>query len=244
MNVRETPRALARTVEWEFAQSTYATVLAELPAALFPCWVQAAHHEFPGIPRDASFYARSAEGLMLFFDCAAAAGKPCALPSRAADSVWHAWMRMDPAGLERFCIRHVGRSIPHVGRARMQEGEMGRALAVCLVQARRRAWQPAAGSHLPRLFSLDSQLGMPGGFGYRIIGGLVACSPLDEFGNPEDRLVFPDELKPHALFLSGLVSEAEYEGAVPDGDNGNGDGAASCGGSACVGACGGGDCGG
>jgi hypothetical protein len=95
----------------------------------------------------------------------------------------------------------------------MQEGEMGRALAVCLVQARRRASQPAAGSHLPRLFSLDSQLGMPGGVGYRIIGGLVACSPLDEFGNPDDRPSFPDELTPHALFLAGLVSGAEYEEA-------------------------------
>lgn len=38
MSVRETPRAVARAVEWEFAQSTYAPVLAEVPAALFPWW--------------------------------------------------------------------------------------------------------------------------------------------------------------------------------------------------------------
>ena len=210
MNVRETPRA----VEWEFAQSTYAAVLADVPAALFSHWALTAHEDYPGIPRDAAFFALAAEGLMMFFDCVAAAGKTCALPSRAADSVWHAWSRMDAAGLERFCIRHFGRGIPHVERARMQDGEMGPALAVCLVQARRRASQPAAGSHLPRLFSLDSQLGMPRGVGYRMIGGLVACSLLDELGKLEDKLGFPADLTPHALYFAGLVSETEYDEAA------------------------------
>ena len=218
MNVRETPprarHTVAHTVEWEFAQSTYAAVLADVPAALFLHWAQTAHQEFPGIPRDASFYAQSAEGLMVFFDCAAAAGRPCALPSRAADSVWHAWRRLDAAGLDAFCIRHFGRTIPHVERDRMPEGEIDRALATCLVQARRRTSQPAAGSHLPRLFSLDSRLGMPRGVGYRIIGGLVACSPLDEFGNPEGKVRYPGELAPCALHRAGLVGETEYQQAV------------------------------
>lgn len=213
MNVRETPKAVARAVEWEFAHSTYAQVLAEIPATLFPYWSGTAHHEFPGIPRDASFYAQSVEGLMMFFDCVAASGRTCALPSRAADSAWHAWGQMDTASLERFCIRHFGQTIPHVEKARMQD-PMARALAVCLVTARRRASQPAAGSHLPRLFSLDGQLGMPRGFGYRMIDGLVACSALDEFGNPEDKVRFPGELTPHALLLASLVSEAEYAEAA------------------------------
>ncbi|WP_027866621.1 hypothetical protein [Massilia alkalitolerans] len=208
MNVRETPRAPAHTVEWEFAQSIYASVLADVPAALFPYWARSAHEAFPGIPRDASFYAQSAEGLMMFFDCAAAAAGTCALPSRAADSVWHAWTRLDAAGLDAFCIRHVGRAVPRVEH--MREGELDRALAVCLVQARRRASQPAAGSHLPRLFGLDAQLGMPRGAGYRVIGGLVACSPLDELGNLDAKVDFPGSLKPEALRLAGLVSDAEY----------------------------------
>lgn len=260
MNVRETPRAVAHTVEWEFAQSTYASVLADVPAALFPHWARTAHEEFPGIPRDASFYAQSAEGLMMFFDCAAAAGKTCALPSRAADSVWHAWARLDAAGLEGFCIRHFGRTIAHVERARMQRGEMAQALAVCLVQARRRASKPAAGPELPRLFTLDARLGMPRGAGYGVIGGMVACSELDELGQQDGRPSFPRALAPQALLRAGLISEAEYARAggpvcAPaqtawsaiggdaecDGDGNDGDGAASCsGGSACGGACGGG----
>lgn len=210
MNVREAPHGAASRVEWEFAQSTYAPVLADVPAALFPHWARSAHEEFPAIARDASFYAQATEGLMMFFDCAAAAGRHCALPSCAADSVWHAWMRFDATGLDAFCIRHFGRVIPRVERTRIGEGEMGRALAACLVQARRRASQPAAGSHLPRLFSLDSLLGMPHGVGYRIIGGLVACSRLDEFGNPEGKPHYPAELAPDALYLAGLVSATEY----------------------------------
>lgn len=209
MNVRETPRAVTRTVEWEFAQSRYASVLADITAALFPYWAQSAHEEFPGIPRDASFYAQSAEGLMMFFDCVAAAERPCALPSRAADSVWHAWTRMNAADLDRFCILHFGRTIPHLDQAGMK-GSMDEALAACLVQGRRRASKPAAGTDLPRLFTLDQRLGMPRGFAYGIVGGLVACSSMDELGQADGRPRFPNALAPQGLLRAGLISPAEY----------------------------------
>lgn len=198
------------------SQAAYARMLAEVPATLFPYWAATAHHEFPGIPRDASFYTQSLEGLMMFFDCVAAAGQACALPSLAAGSVWHTWTFLDESGLHRFSVRHVGRVIPHPGQAGMMAG-MDRALATCLVVARRRASQPAAGACLPPLFSLDSRLGMPQGYGYRIIRGLVACSALDEFGNAQDRVSFPEALTPHGLYVAGLVSEAEYEEAARPG---------------------------
>jgi len=259
MHVREADHEVAR----EFARSTYAQVLDDVPAALFPYWAQTSQPEFPSIPRDASFFAQSAEGLMMFFDCAAAARKTCALPSRAADSVWHAWMRLDEVGLHRFCIRHFGKIIPHVQKATMGAG-MHEALAVCLAQARRRASQPAAGTHLPRLFSLDRRLGMPHGFAYWIIGGLVAYCVLDEFGNPDHDMVFPEALRPDSLVLLGLDGTADYHEAAGraqrrERDQGgadgpvsvmdidgcaDGDGAASGdGGGSCGGGCGGG-CGG
>lgn len=271
MNVRAVWESITRSVEREFAHSTYAAVLADLPARLFPYWAQSAHDEFPRIPRiprDAAFYAQAAEGLMMFFDCVAAAGKPCGLPSRAADSVWHAWVRMDAPGLDAFCIRHFGRVIPHLEQAQMQD-DMARALGACLVQARRRASRPVAGPSLPRLFSLDACLGMPHGFGYRIIGGRVACSPLDACGNVGKQPSFPDGLSPYGLLQAGLINATECEegtrlagsqvlrfegedsfvdhigGDMPlDGDSGEGDGAASCsGGASCGGGCGGGGCG-
>lgn len=254
MHVKEAGHEVAR----EFERSTYAQVLADVPPALFPYWSRTSQQEFPSIPRDASFFAQSAEGLMMFFDCAAAARKTCGLPSRAADSVWHAWMRLDEVGLHRFCIRHFGKVIPHVEKAKMGAG-MHEALAVCLVQARRRASQPAAGTHLPRLFSLDQRLGMPHGFAYWIIGGLVAYCMLDEFGNPDHHMVFPEALRPESLALLGLVGTADHDegraqrrerdqggadgSASIIGSDGcaDGDGAASCDGG---GSCGGGGCGG
>lgn len=212
MDILDTPNAVASSVEWEFAHSTYAQVLADVPAALFSHWAQTARIEFPGIPRDASFYAQSVEGLMMFFDCVAAASRPCALPSRAADSVWHAWARMDAASLERFCIRHFGKAIPHVEKANLA-GSMGKALGACLVQARRRGSWPVASIHLPRLFALDAQLGMPRGFGYRIMKGLVACSPLDELGYSTS-VSFPEYLTPIGLYRAGLISASEYNEAA------------------------------
>lgn len=259
MHVKEAGHEVAR----EFAHSTHAQVLADVPGALFSYWSAHSQDEFPCIPRDASFFAQAAEGLVTFFDLAAAARKPCALPSRAADSVWHAWLRMDAAGLQRFCIRHFGKTIPHVERAQMSGG-IGEAMAMCLVQARRRAAKPPAGTHLPRLFSLDSRLGMPFGFGYRIVGGLVAYCALDVFGNPDDRMVFPEALAPESLALLGLVGKQEYDDAMrqarlrddrpgggdawssaaesgADGSDGGsgGDGGGSCGGGC---GCGGGGC--
>ncbi|UVW28241.1 hypothetical protein [Massilia sp. H6] len=211
MNLRETPHAVACTVEWEFAHSTYAQVLADVPAALFFHWAQSARIEFPGIPRDASFYAQAVEGLMVFFDCAAAASRPCALPSRAADSVWQAWACMDAPSLERFCIRHVGKAIAYAEPASMEQS-VGEALGACLVQARRRASCPVAGNHLPRLFALDAQLGMPRGFGYRIINGRIACSTLDELGVATSAR-FPEYLTAAGLYRSGLITAAEYNEA-------------------------------
>lgn len=187
-----------------------AAMLAEVPATLFAYWAGTAHHEFPGIPRDTSFFAQALEGLLMYFDCVACAGGPCALPSLAAGSVWQAWTGLDEPGLHRFCMRHVGRPVPHGARARMLV-DMDRALATCLVAARRRAGMPAAGAGLPPLFSLDSRLGMPLGYGYRIIQGRVACSILDEFGSTEDRVSFPSALTPQGLLLAGLVGRDEYE---------------------------------
>lgn len=254
MNVREAGHEVAR----EFAHSTYAQVLAEVPPALYPYWAGTARQEFPGIPRDASFYAQSVEGLMMFFDCVASAHRPCALPSRAADTVWHAWIGMDEAGLQRFCIRHFGKTIPHVEKAKMREAMPG-ALAVCLVQARRRASQPVGGPHLPRLFTLDGRLGMPGGFGYGIVGGMIACSTLDGLGHPGSDMRFPRELSPQGLLDAGLIGKDDFRKATgiaapeplmtwsgiggdpgPDGGSGDGDGVSGDGGSACGGGCGGG----
>ena len=252
--------------------SPYALLMKELPPGLYDNWATSAHNEFEGIPRTPFFFARAAEGLLMFFDCVHSAGERCALPSKAADSVWHAWQSYDPVSLEAFCIRHFDQPIPHVTADEM-EGGMARSLAVCLVQARKLERLQLAGRSLPRLFRLDDATRMPLGHGYRMKGGLVAYGQLDRDGDWPGQRSYPASLRPTDLLSLGLVSFADYSmitrppapsdyvpfvpGFFGDGGNGCVDGSgssscadagatsgASCGGGSSGASCGGGGCGG
>jgi len=232
----------ARAVRAIVRRSPYAEALDAVPPDLFPYWRKTAPAEFPGIPVQAPFYTRSLEALLMFFDCVANTGRLCGLPSRAADSVWHAWMQMNRGNLEQFCRRHFGRLIPHVECGEM-DGDMGIALAACLVESRRLELQQPASPTLSRLFTLDRTLRMPLGFNYTIEHGIVACARLDRAGLPSGPAHYPAALTRHGLFEAGLISQADYElGAVQarrhrDGSDGYMGGA--CGSSACDGSDGG-----
>lgn len=200
----------ARKVSAIVRRSPYADALGAVPPDLFPYWRKTAPDEFPGIPVQAPFYTRSLEALLMFFDCVANTGRLCGLPSRAADSVWHAWMQMDRDNLNQFCRRHFGRLIPHVESGHMV-GDMGVALAACLVESRRLELQQPASPTLSRLFTLDRALRMPFGFNYTIEHGVVACARLDRAGMPSGPAHHPACLTRYGLFNAGLISEAEYE---------------------------------
>ncbi len=195
------------------AVSPYSAALADLPPGLFRAWQQSAGEAFDGIPCDALFFARAVEGLMMFFDCVKRSGKPCALPSKAADSVWHAWAHFLPASLDEFCLRHFGRRMPHVAAADMTS-QMEDALANCLVQARMLEWMPTAGRGLPRLFTLDRRLAMPCGFAYRIVKGQVAFSNMNRAGRPEGDVFYPHTLAPVELLMAGLITYRAFDNYV------------------------------
>lgn len=242
-------------------RSPYKAALADLPAPLFAYWASSAPAEFEGIPRDAYFFARAAEALLQFFDCAAGSDQPCALPSKAADSVWHAWLRMNSIGLEQFCIKHFGAVIPHVEAAAM-DAPTAQSLAVCLVKARTRERLQRGGSGLPRLFSADRELGMPQGYAYQVRRGKVGLSPMSRQGQPMSEIAYPASFAPDALLMSGLIHSWEVEpkrhahdggsdsgwlsgGIGSSGDGGStgdagcdGGGSSSCGGSSCGSSCG------
>jgi hypothetical protein len=191
-------------------QSRYRAAMADLPPTLYPFWKRSAAFEFKGIPQDVFFFARAAEGLLAFFDCVRQSGKPCALPSKAADSVWHAWEKMAPADLAAFCKKHYGRSIPHVEAAGMRTDMVG-ALATSLVQSRAAEGLDPAGLNVPKLFSLDRRLGMPGGYAYRLAGGKFAFSNMDGAGKPLGDLRYPAALAAASLLAAGLVTQQAYD---------------------------------
>lgn len=196
-----------------FEYSPFSSALADLPAGLFPYWQRTASLEFKGIPRDAFFFARAAEGLLMFFECVRRSGQPCGLPSKAADSVWHAWSEFDLVHLKRFNLRHFGRAIAHTEGAAMSI-PMDAALANCLVAARSLEGMPAAGPDVPQLFSLDRRLYMPNGYHYALASGQVSHRRMTWQGTGKGEAFFLDSLTPAALLAAGLVSAWDYEAYI------------------------------
>ncbi|MES3024611.1 MAG: hypothetical protein V4857_23830 [Pseudomonadota bacterium] len=190
-------------------RSRHDAALRDMPAGLEMHWQRTAHLEFEGIPKDAFFFARASEGLLDFFACVRDSGKRCALPSKAADSVWHAWIGMAPYGLDAFCQKHFGRCIAHVEGASMA-AQLDAALANCLVQARRYERIPAAGPAVPRLFGLDRLLRMPGGYAYTAENGRLGLTRLNRHGQPGGPMQFPAALSGYGLLGAGLISAADY----------------------------------
>jgi hypothetical protein len=185
--------------------SRYRTALEDLPDGLDTGWQHSAPQEYPGIRTDAFFFVRAAEGLMAFFSAAARSGssrnRPCALPSEAADSVWHAWLRRDPIGLERFCRKHFGAAVPHVERAGMGAG----ALANMLSAGRTLEGIEPLGPRLPLVFGLDARLRMAGGHGYWTRDDDIVYARLGKRGQRLGRAELHPELTMGALLAAGLV---------------------------------------
>ena len=232
--------------------SRYASLMHSLPPGLLPFWASSANLEFKGIPRDALFFARAAEGLLTFFDCVRHSGMLCGLPSRAADSVWHAWLAFDRDGLDAFCLRHFGRTIQHTEAADIGAG-MGNALAVCLAQARKLEGHSGAAPILPRLFALDRELAMPRGFAYWLKQRKLAYAPMTIQGVVKTDPLYPVCLSSAGLLAAGLISQSELAalsaraskqdtggscGGAVAGDAGGGCCGAGCG-AGCGGGCGG-----
>jgi hypothetical protein len=190
--------------------SRYREAMADIPLRLYPYWKRSAQDEFEGIPQDAFFFARAAEGLLTFFDCVRRSERPCGLPSRAADSVWHAWLRLSPASLDAFCLKHFGRTIPHVEGVAMIGG-MEDALANTLVQARRLEGMPAADLSVPRLFGLDLKLRMPGGFGYSKAGTLLAYQHMNQSGRLAGEIYHPGHFVAVELLALGLIAQRDVD---------------------------------
>lgn len=190
--------------------SRYRTQLGAMPPELFAYWQGFAKTEFEGIPTDRLFFLRAAEGLMMFFDCVRHSGRHCGLPSKAADSVWHAWAKHAPQHLTQFCQHHFGRAIPHIEAAAMPLG-MGSVVANCLVAARRLESQPPASVTVPRLFALDGKLRMPRGFDYLVSRGKVGFRFLDGAGRPGSVISYPIALSAPQLLAVGLLTNSEYE---------------------------------
>jgi len=179
--------------------SCHRAALAALPPGLEAYWKHSAPQEYKGIWTDAFFFLCAAEGLMNFFDIVTRSGKPCALPSEAADSVWHAWLRWNPSKLDYFCIEHFGRKIPHIERADLARGALLNSFVACRRRDSDAIYYPL---RLPALFRLDARLKMCGGHGYWNGGlgfGDIVYARIGARGQGRQRASLHPELTAHAV---------------------------------------------
>ena len=232
---------------------------AQIPSSVQAVWVRQAPDEFPGLRVDDDAWLRCSLALAQFFEACRLqrAHGPCALPSRAADSVWHVWLATDPAGLSDWQQRYFDLQVPH-----RELPELGAPLEDCLA----RTWVGACaseglsplGPQLPLVFVLDGMLALPTGWAYGFERQGLVHRDIDGFGRARGSGVLHAAVAGTGLVGLGLLGEAELEawrrqqqaqssgsscGGVATSDSGSCDAGSSgeCGGSSCGGSgCGGG----
>lgn len=206
--------------------------LAWLERASFPSSVkQRLREEYPAW--DERQLREVESGLLQYFRiCARWPRRFVAMPSKAVDAAWHAFI-LDTRAYARFCDKAFGRMLHHTPAESLPEHRASRTLR----QGLRRAWvgacrdqrlNPRKTDVLPLLFLLDISLGLPGGYRYV----------------PDCRLLGADRGDTHCaadLGCGGGGSDCggglswSSDGGDGGGSDGGGDGGSSCGSS-----CGGG----
>lgn len=159
-------------------------------------------------------------GLKQFFRAYHRGGyRTVAMPSEAADSLWHEFILYSKA-YDEFCRRAFGRFLHHTPAAVLSPG-----LKTSNEGLRRVWWQackderidPKAPTTLPLLFALDRDLNIPNGFHYMPDCGSVRTVVSVEYSRTH---------------CTGDFSSASYDGTTDglgDGDGGGADGG-GCGG--------------
>ncbi len=235
-----------------------ALAAAQIPPEVHAAWLALAPEEFPGLRVDTLAWRQCAAALAQFFEACRLQRDhgPCALPSKAADSVWHAWLAVDAQGLGAWQARCFGHTVAHRDVA---------ALGSSLDDSIARTWMGACrseglsplGPRLPLVFGLDAQLGLPTGWAYGFERQGLVHRSIDAWGRPGGSPVLHAAATGAGLVGLGLLSDADLQalrrqaasagsscgGWAADGsacDAGSDAGAGDCGGgSSCGGGCGG-----
>lgn len=231
-----------------------ATLAAEqISPAVRTAWAHHAPEEFPGLAVSDGAWLRCSLGLAQFFEaCRLQRDQgPCALPSKAADSVWHVWLKLDPAGLASWQERYFGRVVEHRESADLS-APLDDCLARTWVGACRSEGQSPLVPNLPLVFALDGLLRLPTGWAYQHKQGALVHRQIDGFGQASGAAFTHASVAAGGLVALGLVSEAELislrrqQGGDGGGATGSSGDASSCsssagdGGCSCGSGCGGG----
>ena len=161
-----------------------------------------------------------------FMACARSRGRFVAMPSKAVDAYWHAFI-LDTRSYAEWCDRTLGRFLHHVpverlgGDAKANDGLRRAWFFAC----RDEAIDPRQPSRLPLLFALDGKLAIAGGLRYRL--------PRDD--TPRSKSLDDDDpgvfLSVSGFGDSAFAGDAATMGGCESsGGDGDGDGGDGCGG--------------
>lgn len=183
-----------------------------IPPGVREAWVRQFALECPGRAADELTWLRSSVALAQFFEACRLQRErgACALPSRAADSVWHAWLAWDAPGLAQWQRRYFDLEVPH------REAE---ALGAPLADSLARTWAGACaseglsplGPRLPLVFALDGLLALPNGWAYRFEALGLVHRDIDAAGRSPGRGILHAEVAGASLVGLGLLGEAELQ---------------------------------
>lgn len=175
------------------------------------------HHHYPHLR--ATDDTKISNGLKQFFRAYLNGGlQPVAMPSQAADDLWHEFIIYTKA-YQQFCDRAFGRFLHHTPAVALKNG------AKSDNEGLRRVWwhackeegiEPRSPAKLPLLFRLDAELDIPNGYRYS-----PDCKALRERGVSGTQ-------------CGGDFSSSSFDGGTSglgDGDGGSGAGGDSDGGS-------------
>lgn len=151
-------------------QPTIAKAMAAVPEGLRAYWEQHGPTEFPGMSVGDKAWAWSLRGLMTYFALDAKSPHQTLLPSRAADSIWHAWLAWDPKSLAVFQRKYFEKVMSHATKEDLASTKPDTNLDAALT----RTWAlsselekiPVLSGVVPFLFTIDLVLNMPTGWLY------------------------------------------------------------------------------
>jgi hypothetical protein len=162
-----------------------------------------------------------------FLACARSGRQRVAMPSRAVDAYWHAFL-VDTQGYADWCERTLGRFLHHLPAERMGgDAAVNDALRRCWFHAcREEAIDPRRPTRLPLLFALDRKLGLPGGIQYLPSRrDLARATASGDGGDASVGWSFGSDFG-----NDGIAGDADGMGGSDAGGGDGGDGGGGCGG--------------
>lgn len=180
------------------------------------------------------------EGLRQWFQICRLSGEHfVSMPSAAVDEAWHEFI-LFTRDYDAFCRQALGRFLHHTPNAGLSAERAGATIERGFARAwelacRSEGMDPRSAERLPLIFSVDTQVGIDGGFHYDL--NAVRSEWAERRGNRWWPVGAPGGTAPVAA-VAGCAGVAGVGGAGGSRDGGGG--GAGDGGGGCGGGCGGG----